>query len=100
MTTYALLNLAFLVIIGAGLAVYTRQRPKKALWCTLAVVLLMTAVFDSIFILLGLFEYEPETILGIYLWKAPIEDFAYSIASVGIIGLVWEYHESKSVNDK
>lgn len=95
MATYALLNIVFLLIIGVALVLFTKQRPKNALWYTLAIVLIMTAIFDSIFIILGLFEYNPEIILGLYIWKAPIEDFAYTVASVAMIGLLWEHFELK-----
>lgn len=94
-TTYALLNVGFLLVICATLMLYTKQTPKKILWQTLTIVLFITAIFDSVFILLGLFEYNPDIILGVYIWKAPIEDFAYTIASVVIIGLLWEHFESR-----
>lgn len=95
MTTYALLNVIFLLAIGAGLLLFTRQKPKRALWYTFVIVLIMTALFDSIFIIFGLFEYNPDIILGVYIWKAPIEDFAYAVASVALVGLLWEYYEVK-----
>lgn len=95
MATYAILNAVFLLVIGIGLVLFTKRRPQKALWYTLIVVLIMTAIFDSIFIILGLFEYNPDIILGLYVWKAPIEDFAYTVASVAMIGLLWEHFESK-----
>lgn len=95
MMTYAVLNSLFLLIIAILLALYTRKRPRAILWYTLLVVLVITAIFDSLFILFGLFEYNPSIILGIYIWKAPIEDFAYTVASVLMIGLIWEHFESK-----
>lgn len=96
MTTYAALNMFFLATIGIGLLVYTRQKPRPILWVTLGILLLMTAVFDSLFILLGLFEYNPASILGVFVWRAPIEDFAYTVASVGIVGMLWEMLEAKN----
>lgn len=95
MMTYAVLNSLFLIAITALLALYARRRPRAILWYTLVFVLFITAIFDSLFILFGLFEYNPSIILGIYIWKAPIEDFAYTVASVLMIGLLWEHFENK-----
>ena len=92
--TYTALNALFLLTIGLSLLI-TRQRPKKALWCTLAVILVMTAFFDSLIIISGIVGYDAEKILGVYIWKAPIEDFAYSVASVGMVGLMWDYFEER-----
>ena len=56
-------------------------------------MLIFTGIFDSLMIAAGLFDYNPQTVLGIYLWRAPIEDFIYPIASVLLVGLLWVYYE-------
>lgn len=96
MMTYALLNTLFLVGVGLWLAIHIKQCPRPILFITLGILLVLTLIFDSLFILLGIFEYNPNNILGIYIWKAPIEDFAYTIASVFMVGLLWEYYETKN----
>lgn len=93
--SYLILNLVFLLLIGVCLVVFTKQKPRNALWLTLIVLLVITALFDSLFIVLGIFEYEASKILNLFIWKAPVEDFAYTVASVFIVGLTWEYFEKK-----
>lgn len=96
---YLILNLVFLAVIGMSL-VFFRTQLNKQLLIALTIILSITAVFDSIFILLGIFEYEPTKILGIYIWKAPIEDFAYTVASILMVGVLWEYFEKKDRNNE
>ena len=50
---------------------------------------LLTAVFDTIMIGADLYVYSPEKILGIYVWGAPLEDFAYAIAAAIGIPVLW-----------
>ena len=89
--TYILLNLVFIVVILAVL-VATKQlqklRPKPVLF-TLLVLVLLTAVFDNFIIGFGLVTYDTAKILGVYIGKAPIEDFAYTLVVVGLVPVLW-----------
>lgn len=90
MTEYLLLN--FVVVAVVFLAVWATNDSllDKRLLLTLAALLIITAIFDSLIIWLGIVAYDASKILGIYIGKAPIEDFAYTIAAVLLVPLLWK----------
>lgn len=78
--------LAGLVVLAAGLAMAVLTglgaRPNwRALGLGSLGVLVLTAVFDSVIIAVGLVDYDPTTLLGPRIGWAPIEDFSYAIAA-------------------
>jgi small toxic polypeptide LdrA/B/C/D len=94
--TYALICLPFLALAAVLAVVAARALPpgqRRARWVAtgLAGVLLLvlTAVFDSVMIAAGLFGYADGTRLGPTVGLAPIEDFAYPIAAVLLVPAVW-----------
>jgi len=94
--TYALICLPFLVVAVVFAVVAARGLPpgqRRRRWAAtgLAGVLLLvlTAVFDSVMIAAGLFAYADGTRLGPTVGLAPIEDFAYPIAAVLLVPAVW-----------
>lgn len=89
---YLLLNLVFVVLIfGLLLAAGQLQKLRlKPLLLTLLLVLVATAIFDSLIVHLGLVTYDPAKILEIYIGKAPIEDFAYAVVVVGLVPVLWK----------
>lgn len=94
--TYWALNSLFLapaLAVGmyAALAMHGRARKVAlaAAGCAAVVVLVLTAVFDSLMIAVGLFEYAPELISGIFIGLAPLEDFAYPAAAVLLLPALW-----------
>lgn len=97
--TYILLNVIFLLALSAVVFVLFNKSlntvSRKNLVYSLLTVLLLTAFFDSLIVRTGIVAYETEKILGIYIWKAPVEDFAYAIASVLMTSLLWEYYDKK-----
>lgn len=112
--SYALLNLLFLAIAASGVLAAVaalRRRGRRATagsapdpaagspvppgrlaaavaLCGL-VVLAFTAVFDNVIILTGLVAYDPATLLGVRIGVAPVEDFAYALAAVGGLPVLW-----------
>ena len=88
MATYLIVNLVFLTIVLILLRVRFR-RPTKALLITLALLLTMTALFDSIIVGLDIVGYNTDKILGIYIGHAPIEDFFYAVLAVIIVPVLW-----------
>ncbi len=83
--TYWLLNVVFLIpVVIVGVLAMRRVR-WAAVGVTAAVLLMMTAVFDNIMISIGLVDYDPALISGMFIGVAPLEDFAYAVAA--IIGL-------------
>lgn len=54
-----------------------------------ALLLVLTAIFDNIMISVGLVGYNPRTLLGIFVGVAPLEDFAYPIAALVLLPALW-----------
>ncbi|MET4159453.1 lycopene cyclase domain-containing protein [Agromyces sp. PvR057] len=67
----------------------TRARRVLALAIGAAILLVLTAVFDTVMIAAGLFGYAEGTRLGATIGLAPVEDFAYPIAAVLLVPAVW-----------
>jgi lycopene cyclase domain-containing protein len=89
--TNIVLNLVVLVLVAAATAwTLRRHRAGPLLW-TAAVMVVLTLVFDTVMIGVGLYEYAPDKILGIYLAGAPLEDFAYPLAAVLLLPAVWTW---------
>lgn len=88
MATYLILNLLFLLTILMFIPKKI-QKPTKAWWITLAIVVGLTAIFDPIIVMLDIVAYDPSKLLGIYWFGAPIEDFFYAIYAVIIVPLIW-----------
>lgn len=68
---------------------------------TLLVLLLTTAVFDSLIVGSEIVAYDPNQLLGVYVGAAPIEDFFYAVAAVVIVPNVWhivhkEHHRAEA----
>lgn len=56
---------------------------------TVVVLVVLTAVFDTVMIATGLFHYSPEHLLGVHIGLAPLEDFAYPIAGAILLPALW-----------
>ena len=90
--TYWALNAVFLaaVAVVAVAAIVTRRPPRWiAVLGVVAVVLVMTAVFDNIMIGVGLVGYDTARISGVLVGIAPIEDFAYALAAAVLLPSLW-----------
>jgi len=91
-TTYLLLALAVLVPVAAvSLVVLLRAGRGVLLPALVAVGVLVvaTAVFDSVIVGTGIVGYAPARILGVRIGAAPIEDFAYPIAAGLALPALW-----------
>jgi lycopene cyclase domain-containing protein len=93
--TYASLAFVFLAlgILPALVAARTRGLPGG--WCrttaVVAVVLLvLTAVFDSLMIATDLFRYDSGSLIGLRVLLVPVEDFAWPLAAAIGLPAVWE----------
>ncbi|MGN6742874.1 MAG: lycopene cyclase domain-containing protein [Amnibacterium sp.] len=84
MTTYALLAAGVLVPVAA-LSLVVLVRAGRAVLLpalvTVGVLLVATAVFDSVIVGTGIVGYDGARILGLRIGTAPVEDFAYPIAA-------------------
>ncbi|ROS76543.1 lycopene cyclase domain-containing protein [Cellulomonas sp. PhB143] len=61
-----------------------------------AVMVALTLVFDTVMIAAGLYTYAPDKILGVRLWGAPLEDFAYPVAAVLLVPATWTVLEGRA----
>lgn len=91
MTTYlVLIVLVLAVVVGVCLPVLRRLAPAPLLG-TGAVLLVLTAVFDSAIVGAGLTVYHPEKVLGRSVGSAPVEDFGYTVAAVVLMPVLWTW---------
>ena len=87
--TNAILNVLVLaVLLGVSWPVLRRLRAGPVTG-TVVVLCVLTIVFDTLMIAADLYVYDPDKILGVYIWDAPIEDFAYAIAAAIGMPVLW-----------
>lgn len=87
---YVVLNILVLIALAAVLFVARVRIQWRITGVVLGILLLLTVIFDNVIIGAGLVAYVPQFISGVRLWLAPIEDFAYSIAAVMVVVLIWQ----------
>lgn len=90
MTRYLILNLAVLLLVSLVVLLSDRSLITRRWAYVLGILLLMTAVFDSLIVGLGIVAYEPGNYLGVLIGRAPIEDFAYTIAALLVVPYIWK----------
>ena len=56
---------------------------------TLAVLVALTVVFDSLMIAADLFRYDAAALLGMTVWRTPVEDLAWPVAAALALPSVW-----------
>ncbi|WP_456845783.1 lycopene cyclase domain-containing protein [Cellulomonas sp. P5_C6] len=87
--TNIVLNVIVLALLGAvSWPVLRTMRPSPLLVTTL-ILCVLTTVFDTLMIRVGLYVFDPDKILGWYIWGAPLEDFAYAIAAAVGMPVLW-----------
>jgi len=79
--------LAALVLRWAGRG--SLRRAGAAMASTLAVLLVLTAVFDNAMIAAGLFDYSGHALSGARVGLAPLEDFAYPLGAALLLPALW-----------
>ena len=87
--TYPALNVTFMLIAFVVLNLVSRKSPWRVIGFTMFWMLLVTLVFDNIIIGLEIVGYDKTKISGILLGLAPIEDFAYTVVAVLVVGIIW-----------
>ena len=87
--TYWALNAIFLGVVVVVAILAARRLRWAAVGLTLAVLLVMTAVFDNVMISVGLVAYNESLISGALVGVAPLEDFAYALAAVVGLPSLW-----------
>lgn len=92
--SYLELNAVFLGIAAVALlaALASRRLTRRAggaILATLAVLLVLTAVFDNAMIASGLFDYSGHALAGARVGLAPLEDFAYPLGAALLLPALW-----------
>lgn len=93
--SFAVLNIPFLLVAGTvllvalGLGRRDVRRVVAVLLLSAVVLFLLTAVFDSLMIYVGLFDYGSQSLAGPRIGLAPVEDFAYPLAALLLLPGLW-----------
>lgn len=96
--TNAVLNVGVLLVLGVVVVpVLRRLRPLPLLAGALLLVVL-TIVFDTLMIAADLYVFDPDLILGVYLWGAPVEDLAYALAASMLLPALWTWLGRRSAS--
>lgn len=91
--TYAALTFAVLLPVGALATVVLARRGRRCLAAaavTVAVLVVLTAVFDNVIVGTGIVAYDPARISGIRVGVAPVEDFGYAVVAGLALPAIWE----------
>ncbi|QZN85203.1 lycopene cyclase domain-containing protein [Cellulomonas sp. C5510] len=94
MTNIVLNVLVLLTLAAVSWRVLRRMRTGALVWTALHLCLL-TMVFDTVMIAADLYVFDEDKILGVYLWGAPLEDFAYAIAAALAMPVLWTVLEGR-----
>ena len=92
MLTYLLVAGGVLVPVSVASLVVLARAGRHALGAAavaLAVLLVLTAVFDSVIVGTGIVAYDPARILGLRIGAAPVEDFAYPVVAALALPALW-----------
>ena len=85
MSYAALAGLFLLPVLLVTVLAAVRRRPGPRWWlttgATVAALLALTIVFDSLMIAADLFRYAEEDLLGVRLLLTPLEDLAWPLAA-------------------
>lgn len=90
------LGLGILFVLPAvlvALVAWRRRNPSRTWWLATAiaaaVLVALTAIFDSVMIALDLFRFDEATLVGVRLGLAPLEDLAWPLAAVLLLPALW-----------
>lgn len=90
MATYVILNIVFMAVVVAALKYIGALRWDKTMARVLIILIILTALFDSLIIAANIVEYDTTKLLGIFVGRAPIEDFMYATLALIIIPTLWK----------
>ena len=98
MATYIVLNLIFICLALGYIALQKRRSYSwRLIGVTLCVLVVCTAIFDSLIIQWGIVAYDYAKTLGFMVGAAPIEDFFYALLAGIFIPVLW--HTLGAPND-
>lgn len=92
MATYLILNIVFLaIVLVVAYVIAGRIVWNRYVALVLVVLMITTAIFDSLIIASGIVGYDSDKLLGITIGVAPIEDFFYAILAGVLVPTSWHY---------
>ncbi|MDN5820463.1 MAG: lycopene cyclase domain-containing protein [Brachybacterium sp.] len=93
MSYAALAGLFLLVPLVVFMLAAVLRRPGRRWWLTtavtIAVLLVLTAGFDTVMIAADLFRFADDDLLGIRIGLAPLEDLAWPLAAGLLLPALW-----------
>lgn len=89
MATYLAINLVVLIVVVAALKLRGALAWNRAMTITLVLLLITTAIFDSLIVAMGIVQYDAAQILGVTVGAAPVEDFFYAALAALLIPATW-----------
>lgn len=89
MATYLILNSVFLLVVLSALLVMRAVTFDRATLFTLLVILIATAIFDSLIVWAEIVAYDDSLISGLRVGHAPVEDFFYAVLAVILVPSIW-----------
>ena len=89
MATYLILNIVFLVVTVVLLASFRSLKIGKKTFIIGVILMILTVIFDSMIINSEIVGYDKSRLLGLYAYKAPLEDFFYTIFAVIAVPSIW-----------
>ena len=89
MATYLAINLVVLAVVVAALKLRGALAWNRAMTITLVLLLITTAIFDSLIVAMGIVQYDATKLLGITIGTAPVEDFFYAALGTLLIPATW-----------
>ena len=98
MFTFLWLIVAFMAVVMLLdlLVLRTRVVLDGRTYRRMVPLLLLTAIFDNILISLPAYVFNRPRTLGIYVYRMPIEDFAYMAMVVLLVGMLTQYAKHKN----
>lgn len=94
MATYLVLNGLVVLLVATAFWRFGRGLALRPIITAFAVLFILTLIFDNLIIMADIVAYAPDRISGWYVYKAPIEDFAYIVGAVMLVPLLWRRNES------
>lgn len=91
MTSYLILNFVVLAVLYMAVFVADSGIITRRWLRALGLMLVLTLIFDSLIIAAGIVAYDTTKLLGVYLARAPVEDFAYTLAVMLLVPLLWNW---------
>lgn len=95
-TTAALIGVAGTVLVDCCL-LRTRLVCRRAFWATYPIILVFQLVANGILTGRNIVRYDPDSIIGLRLVYAPVEDLLFGFALVLLTLSLWIWHGRRGV---